>query len=68
MGQAMQDVVWALSASIIPNIERLSGELGNSLAYTQDASTGRLIVVAERDRQSWRQRVRERGDRGSHSD
>ena len=51
MGQAMQDVVWALGASIIPNIEGLSGQLGSTLVYTQDASTGRLIVVVERERQ-----------------
>lgn len=42
---------------------------GSSLAYTQDASTGRLIVVAARDRQRQRQsegkRKRE-GGRGSH--
>ena len=51
MGQAMQDVVWALGASIIPNIEGLSGQLGSTLVYTQDAGTGGLIVVVKRDRQ-----------------
>ena len=41
----MQDVVWAQGASITPNIGQLGGQRGNGLAYTQDASTGRLIVV-----------------------
>ena len=70
MGQAMQDVVWALGASIIPNIEGLSGQLGSTLVYTQDAGTGGLIVVVERDRQeketeSERKRE-EKGGGGSH--